>query len=61
MSIKNENEFKSKLEEVLPAEELAFPSSPGFGLVDFQLLQYLAHIIEEIAEQFLSRRRGLVV
>jgi hypothetical protein len=33
----------------------------GLLIVNFQLLQYLAHIIEEIAEQFLSRRRGLVV
>jgi hypothetical protein len=33
----------------------------GLKLVNFQLLQYLAHIIEEIAEQFLSHRRGLVV
>jgi hypothetical protein len=35
--------------------------STGLLIVNFQLLQYLAQIIEEIAEQFLSCRKGLVV
>jgi len=27
----NTTEFKSKLEDLMPAEELFFPASPGFG------------------------------
>ena len=33
----------------------------GFFLVNFQLLQYIADLIEEMAKCMLSRRRGLVV
>ena len=33
----------------------------GFLLVNFQLLQYIADLIEEMAKYILSRRRGLAV
>jgi hypothetical protein len=32
----------------------------GLKLVNFQLLLYIADLIEELAEQFLSRKRGIL-
>jgi len=32
----------------------------GFCILNFQLLQHIADLIEEIAKHMLSRRRGLV-
>ena len=36
-------EFKSKLEDILPAEELAFDPTPGFGAYKKFLEHAIAH------------------
>jgi len=56
----NTTEFKSKLEDLIPAEELVFPASPGFGPYKFIMpseavahpAKFNVHLVEFLIDKF---------